>query len=118
MPKAAPTAKPSTQPNTVTGLAGWVEVFKAGDHVDSKGRQISFSRADLDQMIANHELGAAPAVLGHPAKVQTKEEKSGAPAYAWADGYKREGDVLFAKFADINPAFEAGVKSKAFAKAT
>lgn len=114
MPKAAPTAKTSTSPNTVTGLAGWVEVFKAGDHTDSKGRQISFSRSDLDQMIANHELGAAPAVLGHPAKIKTNAEKTGAPAYAWAEAYKRDGDVLFAKFTDINPAFESGVKSGAY----
>ncbi|WP_198086641.1 hypothetical protein [Variovorax sp. E3] len=98
----------------MTGLAGWVEVFKAGDHIDSKGRQISFSQADLDEMIANHELGAAPAVLGHPKKHETVEEKTGAPAYAWTQAYKREGDVLFAQFADINPAFEAGVKSKAY----
>jgi hypothetical protein len=106
MPKAAPTAKTSTPPNTMTGLAGWVEVFKAGSHTDSKGKPISFSQADLDQMIANHELGAAPAVIGHP--------KQTAPAYAWAAGYKREGDSLFAKFSDINPAFEEGVKSGAY----
>jgi hypothetical protein len=106
MPKATPTAKPSTPPKTMTGLAGWVEVFKAGAHTDSTGKQISFSQADLDQMVANHELGAAPAVIGHPSKT--------APAYAWADGYKREGDSLFAKFTDINPAFEAGVRSGAY----
>lgn len=114
MPKTAPTAKTSTPPNTVTGLAGWVEVFKAGDHTASDGRKVSFSRADLDQMIENHALGAAPAVLGHPKKIKTKEEKSGAPAYAWAEDYKREGDVLFTKFKDINPAFEAGVQSGAY----
>lgn len=114
MPKTAPAAKTSTPPNTVTGLAGWVEVFKAGDHTDSKGRDISFTRSDLDQMIANHELGAAPAVLGHPKQHETAEEKTGAPAYAWVEAYKREGDSLFAKFTDINPAFEAGVKSKAY----
>lgn len=114
MPKAVPPAKTSTPPNTVTGLAGWVEVFKAGDHIDSKGRQISFSRADLDQMVANHKLGAAPAVLGHPKKIKTEEEKTGAPAYAWVDAYKRDGDSLFAKFTDINPYFEAGVQSGAY----
>jgi hypothetical protein len=105
MPKPQP-AKTSAPPNTVTGLKGWVEVFKAGTHVDSKGKQITFSQADLDQVIENHKLGAAPAVLGHP--------KAADPAYAWADGYKRDGDSLFAKFKDINPAFEAGVKTGAY----
>lgn len=107
MPKAAPpTAKTSTKPNTMTGLAGWVEVFKAGSHIDSKNRPVTFSQADLDQMIENHKLGAAPAVIGHP--------KMDSPAYAWVAELKREGDSLFARFDDINPAFEAGVKSGAY----
>lgn len=105
MPK--PKAKTaSTPPKTLTGLKGWVEVFKAGTHTDSKGRQITFSQADLDQMAANHKLGAAPAVLGHP--------KHDDPAYAWVEDYKREGDSLFAKFKDIHPAFEKGVESGAY----
>lgn len=114
MPQHTSTAKTSAKPKTMTGLAGWVEVFRAGRHTDSKGCEVSFSAADLDQMAANHALGAAPAVIGHPKKHETVEEKSGAPAYAWTAGYKREGDLLFAKFADINPAFENGVKSGAY----
>lgn len=107
MPKAAPpTAKTSTKPNTMTGLAGWVEVFKAGSHVDTKNRPITFSQADLDQMVENHKLGAAPAVIGHP--------KMDSPAYGWVAEYKRDGDSLFARFDDVNPAFEAGVKSGAY----
>jgi hypothetical protein len=89
------------------GLAGaWVEVFKAGNHVTSAGVPCTFTRDDLDQMAANHALGAAPAVLGHP--------KHDAPAYAWVGEYKRDGDSLFAKFKDINPAFEQGVKTGAY----
>ncbi|MDP9990890.1 hypothetical protein J2W28_002060 [Variovorax boronicumulans] len=107
MPKAAPTtAKTSTKPNTMTGLAGWVEVFKAGSHIDSKGRRCSFSRDDLDQMIDNHKLGAAPAVIGHP--------KVNDPAYAQVESYKRDGDRLFAKFTKIHPAFEKGVETGAY----
>lgn len=106
MPQQTSTAKTSPQPKTMTGLAGWVEVFRAGSHTDSKGRPISFSAADLDQMVANHALGAAPAVIGHP--------KDTAPAYAWVDELKRDGESLFAKFTDINPAFEAGVASGAY----
>lgn len=87
------------------GLSDWIEVFRAGTHVDSKGKQVSFSVGDLDQMVTNVALGKPPAVLGHP--------KHNDPAYGWAT-LKREGESLFAKFDDVNPAFEAGVKSGAY----
>lgn len=91
----------------VKGLRGFVEVFKAGTHTDSKGRQVTFSRADVEQMVENHKLGAAPAVIGHP--------KDTAPAYAQVGEYKLDDDGrLFAKFDKINPAFEAGVESGAY----
>lgn len=90
------------------GLADWIEVFRAGTHTDSKGRSCTFTEGDLDQMVSNLALGAAPAVLGHP--------KHNDPAYGWvnADGAKREGASLYVKFSDINPAFEAGVASGAY----
>lgn len=82
-------------------LRGWVEIFKAGTHTDAKGREFKASVDDLDQIVANQALGRAPAVLGHP--------KDNDPAYAWVDGLKRDGESLFAKFGDINPAFDDGV---------
>jgi hypothetical protein len=90
------------------GLKDWVEVFRAGTHTDSKGRGCTFTESDLDQMVSNLSLGAAPAVLGHP--------KHNDPAYGWvkADGAKREGNSLFVKFEDINPDFQAGVDSGAY----
>lgn len=88
------------------GLSDWVEVFRAGKHKDSKGRECEFTTGDLDQIIANAAAEPAPAVLGHP--------KHNAPAYAWTSGLKRDGDMLFAKFSDINTDFEAGVKSGAY----
>lgn len=102
-PSPAPTAPAITKPGP---LAGWIEVFKAGTHTDASGKRFSFGAADLDQMAHNHTLGAAPAVLGHP--------KHDDPAYAWVDGFKREGDSLYAQFKDINPAFEAGVSNGAY----
>lgn len=103
----APPSKQTPVAAAVAGLADqWVEVFKAGTHIDAKGKQQSFSRSDLDQMVTNHALGAAPAVIGHP--------RHNAPAYAWVDEYKRDGDSLFAKFKDINPAFESGIKAGAY----
>lgn len=107
MSKAPTSKKPSVKPTTVKGLRGFIEVFKAGTHTDSKGRQVTFSKADVEQMVENHKLGAAPAVIGHP--------KDTAPAYAQVGEYKLDDDGrLFAKFDKINPAFEAGVESGAY----
>lgn len=90
------------------GLADWIEVFRAGTHTDSKGRGCTFTESDLDQMVSNLALGAAPAVLGHP--------KHNDPAYGWVkpEGAKRDGASLYVKFDDINPAFEASVASGAY----
>lgn len=98
----------SVKGHSFKGLGDWIEVFRAGTHTDSKGRSCTFTEADLDQMVSNLALGAAPAVLGHP--------KHNDPAYAWVkpDGAKREGNSLFVKFEDIHPAFEAGVNSGAY----
>lgn len=87
------------------GLQDWVEVFRSGTHTDSTGKRCTFSDADLDQMVANVALGKPPAVLGHP--------KHDDPAYGQAT-LKREGTSLFAKFDQVHPGFEAGVKSGAY----
>jgi hypothetical protein len=90
------------------GLQDWIEVFKAGTHTDSKGRACTFAEGDLDQMVSNLALGAAPAVLGHP--------KHNDPAYGWVkpEGAKRDGASLFVKFSDVNPDFAKGVDSGAY----
>lgn len=99
MPQAA-------QQHAFKGFDDWVEVFRAGTHVDSRGVECTFATADLDQIVVNGaKFGPAPAVLGHP--------KHNDPAYGWGT-FKREGEILFAKFADVHPAFEAGVKSGAY----
>ena len=64
--------------NTQKALSGqWINVFRAGTHTDSTGRVVTFTQADLDQIVANHDLGAAPAVIGHP--------KHNDPAYVWVN---------------------------------
>lgn len=85
------------------GLTDWVEVFRAGTHTDSKGRSLTFTQKDLDEMVANVSLGAVPSVLGHP--------KHDDPAWAWTkEGeVKRDGDSLYVKFSDIHPEFQKGV---------
>ena len=104
-PAPARTAAAATLAHAFRGLDDWVEVFYSGDHTDSKGQAISFTHADLDQMVANVALGKPPAVLGHP--------KHDDPAYGWAD-LRRDGDSLYAKFSDLDPRFVAGVDSGAY----
>lgn len=87
-------------------LRGWVEIFRAGKHKDSKGREFTASEADLDQIVANsQQLGVAPIVIGHP--------KEDGPAYGWNE-LKRDGDRLFSRAYDINPAFDDGVALGAY----
>ena len=104
-PRTPLTTTAAAAAHAFRGLDDWVEVFYAGDHTDSKGQSLSFTTADLDQMVANVALGKPPAVLGHP--------KHDDPAYGWAD-LRRDGDSLYAKFSDLNPAFVAGVDSGAY----
>ncbi len=86
------------------GLTDWFPVFRAGRQTDSRGRTAHYSRDDLDQMVANHD----PA---HPAPhVITHKELYSPFAYARTAELKREGDVLFAKAADVEPQFERLVK--------
>lgn len=105
MTKAIPPSPKKPIPAAVA-LQDWVDVFRAGTHTDMKGQVCTFSQADLDQMVANHALGAAPAVLGHP--------EHDNPAYAWTTGVKRDGDTLYVRFADINPDFAKGIDSGAY----
>lgn len=98
------TATPTTRDRTTAKapqLKGWLEVFRAGTHTDSKGVEFKASTDDLDQIVANHALGSVPVVIGHP--------KTNGPAWAWTDGLRREGESLFAAFRDIHPAFDDAV---------
>lgn len=92
-----------------TGFDDWVEVFRGGVQTDSGGTTRQWTAADLDSIVANHAPDdAAPAVIGHP--------RNDSPAYGWVSALKRAGDTLLAKFTDVHPEFEAGVKSGAYRK--
>ena len=85
---------------------GWVEIFRAGDY-GAKGR---FTQADLDRIVANYnpDFHEAPAVVGHP------EDNS--PAFGWTRSLMRDGDVLKARFAQVDPDFEEAVKAGHYKK--
>ncbi|MBI5056995.1 MAG: hypothetical protein HZB61_10315 [Nitrospirae bacterium] len=87
----------------------WIPIFKTGTHTDSQGDTQTWTEADLDRIAqynpADHE---APVVIGHP--------KDNAPAWAWIEGLKREGQTLYMKMKDLVPAFAEMLKLKMFKK--
>jgi hypothetical protein len=87
-------------------LNDWIEVFQAGTHTAMNGAATAFTADDLDQMVANHAVQAAPAVIGHP---ETND-----PAVGWVDAVKREGNSLYAKFKDWNENFVTAVQAGAY----
>jgi hypothetical protein len=95
-----PNAKPANP------FEGWIEVFRAGTHTAMNGAATAFTADDLDQMVANHAVQAAPAVIGHP---ETND-----PAVGWVDAVKREGNSLYAKFKDLNAAFVEAVQTGSY----
>lgn len=86
------------------GFDDYIEVFRAGSQTSSDGVTQNFTHTDLDQIVSNHQ--PAPIVIGHP--------KADAPAYGWSHSLKRDGDVLLAKFSDVEPQFEKMVADKRF----
>lgn len=88
----------------------WFEIFKSGTHVDSAGKEHTYSDADLDTIAANYnpQHNEAPLVIGHP--------KTNEPAYGWVGEVKRFGSSLFAKAKSIVPEFEQSIKDGLFKK--
>lgn len=82
------------------GLTDWVEVFRAGTHKDSLGRTHTFSRAQLDQIVANVSA-ATP-----PPHVITHKELYSPFRYGDVIAAKRDGDALLVQSANIEPQFE------------
>ena len=91
-------------------MDNWIEIFKAGTHTDSRGRQRTWTTADLDKMVASYNPSdhEAPAVIGHP--------KDNHPAYGWASELKRAGVLLMAKFKQVVPEFAQMVERGMFKK--
>jgi hypothetical protein len=91
-------------------LDKWVEIFRAGEHVSSDGRQRYWSEEDLDEIVRNYnpKEHEAPVVVGHP--------KTNDPAYGWVEALKRVGSILLAKFKQIDPEFAEKVKAGRYKK--
>ncbi|HET7300105.1 MAG TPA: phage protease [Oleiagrimonas sp.] len=91
------------RPSEHAGFDDWIEVFQTGKQTDSAGRTQTWSREDLDQMVANHDASQpAPLVIGHP--------KNDSPAWGWTRAVKRVGNKLVAKFSHVPDAVADAVR--------
>lgn len=87
------------------------EVFKAGNHTDSKGNTRLWTVEDLDKIISNFKAKRVkgdeiPVVIGHPT--------TNAPAYGWVSTLTRDGESLYADFEQVDNEFENMVKQGRF----
>lgn len=91
-------------------MKDWFEIFAAGSWIDSQGRQKTYSREDLDKIVASYDPGnhEAPIVIGHPANNH--------PAWGWIAGLKRVGDKLLALPRGVVDEFAEMVKKGLFKK--
>ena len=88
----------------------FIEIFRAGTHVDMHGRQQTFTRDDLVSLAAGYDpaTSEAPIVVGHPT--------TNGPAYGWVRGLKVDGDVLSAELGQVDAAFADMVRDGRFKK--
>jgi hypothetical protein len=85
-----------------------VEILKPGTFTDVNGRTVSFSAADVAELVDSYDAAVdqAPAVVGHP--------KTDDPAYAWAQSLSLEGECAVAEIGEIDAAFAEMVSAGRF----
>lgn len=95
----------------------WYEVFATGLHTPLEGGAKLWTTEDIDLIVKNYkeQIKAnedvellSPLVVGHP--------KLDAPAYGWVADVRRNGDVLEAKFVNVDSEFAEVVNAKKYAK--
>lgn len=91
------------------GFDDWIPIFRGGKQIDSSGREHD-GDALIDKAVAsfNASRHEPPVVIGHPAE--------NAPAWGWVEGLQRQGNMLLAKFKQVQPEFEEMVKRGRFKK--
>lgn len=88
-------------------MGKFIRIFKAGTHVDSAGREHTYTVDDLDRMVELYNeqpddvRRQAPLVYGHP--------KDNAPAHGWVGKLKREGEYLLASCEEMTKEFVESV---------
>lgn len=87
-----------------------IHFFRAGTHVTSDGREITFTEADLRAIATSYDpqLHEAPIVIGHP--------KTDDPAFGWVQSLEVRPDGLHATARQVDTEFVEAVRSGAFKK--
>jgi len=86
-------------------------IFKTGTHTDSKGRKREWTEQDLDDVVKsyNPQHHEAPLTLGH--SPETNEPSSG-----WVESLYRKGDLLYARFKQVQDEMIEKIKNGLFKK--
>ena len=84
----------------------WFDIFRAGQHTDSKGVVTEFTEHDLESVVSNFSAKKSPLVIGHP--------KVDDPAWGWTSALKIVDGVLFAKAEDVCIEFAQAVEDKRY----
>lgn len=90
--------------------AATIEIFRAGTHVDSRGRSHTYTEADLDKIAAGYDPARheAPVTIGHP--------KDNSPAYGWVSKLRRRGKVLEADLVNLADGLIGAVRAGRYKK--
>jgi len=91
------------------GFNDWIPIFQGGRQTDSAGC-VHDGDALIDKALAtfNAAKHEPPVVIGHPVE--------NAPAYGWVEGLTKQGNLLLAKFKQVEPSFADMVKRGLFKK--
>ncbi|ESP62809.1 hypothetical protein SMITH_190 [Smithella sp. ME-1] len=91
------------------GFEDWIPIFRGGKQTDSNGVEHD-GDALIDKALANFNAAVhePPICIGHP--------KEDAPSYGWVEGLKKHGNLLLAKFKQVQPDFADMVKNGSFKK--
>lgn len=92
----------------MSALDGWIDVCREGRWIDATGRRVHVTAARLSELAEGYKHSdPAPVVIGHP--------ETDAPAWAWIEALRVNGDRLQAKLRNIAPAFRQAVEAGRYA---
>ncbi len=89
----------------------WIDVFRAGRHIDDQGTERVFTEGDIDDIARGYrpDVREAPLVVGHP--------ETDGPAFGWVAELRRGlGGVLQMRAKQVNERFAEGVREGRFKK--
>ncbi len=94
-------------------MTKWCEIFRTGQHKDSKGKPFNCTISDLERLKTNYENvhNQVPICCGHP--------QTNSPAYGWFDQLKiapnkKAGYSLYSTFKNVLPEFKEADKKGLF----